>query len=128
MVHFLLRWVVGAAALFLTVKLGEMIHIGLSMKPGAEGIGAAFIFIALLTLVNAIIRPIVSLFTAPLNCLTLGLFSFVVNALMFWLASKADVGIIVKDFWAALFGSVVLSVISGVLNAFITDNAKADKR
>jgi putative membrane protein len=127
MVQFLLRWVVGAAAVFITVKIGETIGIGLSMKPGAEGIGAAFIFIAILTLVNAFVRPIVRFFTAPLNCLTLGLFSFVVNALMFWLASKADVGIIVKSFWAALFGSVVLSVISGVLNAFIVDRAKEER-
>lgn len=127
MVQFLLRWVVGAAAVFITVKIGEVIGIGLSMKPGSEGIGAAFIFIAILTLINAFVRPIVAFFTAPLNCLTFGLFSFIVNALMFWLASKADVGIIVKSFWAALFGSVVLSVISGVLNAFIVESSKEDR-
>jgi putative membrane protein len=127
MVQFLLRWVVGAAAVFITVKIGEAIGIGLSMKPGAEGIGSAFVFIAILTLVNAFVRPIVRFFTAPLNCLTLGLFSFIVNALMFWLASQANIGINVKTFWAALFGSVVLSVISGVLNAFIVDRASEDK-
>jgi putative membrane protein len=126
-VQVLLRWVIGAVALFATVKIGEALGIGLSMKPGADGIGAAFLFIAILTLVNAFIRPIVRFFTAPLNCLTFGIFSFIVNAAMFLLASKANVGVGVKDFWAALFGSIVLSVLSGILNAFLVDRVRDEK-
>lgn len=117
----LLRWVIGAAALFITVKIGEALNLGLSLKPGSEGIMSAFLVILVLTLVNAFVRPIVSFFTAPLNCLTFGLFSFVVNALMFYLVGLLNLGLNVKNFIAALFGSVVLSLVSGVLNVFIVE-------
>ena len=120
--QILLRWVVGALALFATVKIGEALGIGLGLAQGqTAGIGAALVAVAILSLVNGFIRPVVSLLTLPLNCLTMGLFSFVINALMFWLASKFALGLYVRDFWAALFGSVVFSIISGLLNAFIPE-------
>jgi putative membrane protein len=122
--RILLRWIVGAVALFVTVKIAEVLGIGLALKPGNDGIIAAFVAILVLTLVNALIRPIVAFFTAPLNCLTFGLFSFVVNALMFWLVGRLDVGLTVKGFVPALFGSVILSIISGLLNAFIVEPAE----
>jgi len=125
--RILLRWIVGAVALFVTVKIAEALGIGLALKPGTDGIIGAFIAILVLTLVNALIRPIVAFFTAPLNCLTFGLFSFVINALMFWLVGKLDVGLTVKGFVPALFGSVVLSIISGLLNAFIVEPAGGEK-
>jgi putative membrane protein len=120
----LLRWIIGAVALFVTVKIAEALGIGLALKPGNDGIIAAFVAILVLTLVNALIRPIVAFFTAPLNCLTFGLFSFVVNALMFLLVGRLDVGLKVDGFVPALFGSVVLSIISGLLNAFIVEPAE----
>jgi putative membrane protein len=69
--------------------------------------------------VNAFVRPVVRLMTAPLNCLTLGLFSFVVNALMFWLVGLLDIGLTVKGIVPALFGSIVMSLVGGVLNTFV---------
>lgn len=117
----LLRWIIGAVALFLTVQAAQALKIGLALKPGTEGVVSAFVVILVLTLVNAFIRPVVRLITMPLNCLTLGLFGFVVNALMFWLVGMLDLGLVVKDFVAALFGSVVLSVISGLLNALVVE-------
>jgi putative membrane protein len=119
MVQLLLRWVVGAIALFLTVKVAEALKIGLSLKGGNEGIFSAFMVILALTLVNAFIRPIVTLLTLPLNCLTFGLFSLVINALMFWMVGALDLGLKVSGFGSALFGSIVLSIISGLLNNFI---------
>jgi putative membrane protein len=120
--RLILRWIVGALALFATVKIGEALGIGLGLSRGqTEGIGAALVVVAILSLVNAFVRPIVSLLTLPLNCLTLGLFSFVVNALMFLLVNYLNVGLYVKDFWAALFASVAYSVLSGLLSAFIPD-------
>lgn len=115
--RILLRWAVGAGALFLTVWLGQQI----GLKLGLKDIASAFIVILVLTLVNALVRPLVKLATLPLNCLTLGLFGFIVNALMFWLVGMLDLGLTVGDFWAALFGSLVLSLVSGVLNNFIVD-------
>lgn len=120
--RLLLRWVAGAIALFATVKIGEALGMGLGLAKGqTEGIGAALVAVAVLSLVNAFIRPIISLLTLPLNCLTFGLFTFVINALMFLLVNYLNVGLYVKDFWAALFGSVVYSIVSGLLSAFVPD-------
>lgn len=113
----LLRWLIGAGALFLTVLLGQQLGLKLALRD----IGSAFVVVLVLTLVNAFVRPLVKLATLPLNCLTLGLFGFIVNALMFWLVGSLDLGLRVGDFMAALFGSVVLSVVSGLLNTLITD-------
>ena len=115
--RILVRWAAGAGALFLTVLLGQSLGLKLALRD----VGSAFVVVLVLTLVNALVRPLVKLATLPLNCLTLGLFGFVVNALMFWLVGSLGIGLRVDDFWAALFGSVVLSVISGILNTLIPD-------
>lgn len=123
MLKLLIRWAVGAAALYLTVLAGKALGIQLGLKD----VGSAFIAVLALTLVNALIRPIVKLLTLPLNCLTFGLFSFVVNALMFWLVGQLGVGLYVgPGIVPPLFGSVVMSLIGGVLNTFIAD--KEDDR
>ena len=115
--RLLLRWVIGAAALFLTVLAGQQLGLKLALRD----VPSAFLVVLVLTLVNALVRPLVALATMPLNCLTLGLFGFVVNALMFWLVGELEIGLRVGDFWAALFGSAVLSVISGILNTVLGD-------
>lgn len=120
----LLRWAVGAGALYLTVLLGQQV-LGKDQLALKDPL-AAFLVVAVLTLVNALVRPLVKLFAMPLNCLTLGLFNFVINALMFWLVGSLDLGLRVRGFVPALFGSVVLSVVSGLLNSFLVD--KDDKR
>jgi putative membrane protein len=131
--NVLLRWVIGAVALFLTVKMGEALGLGLHIASGSEGLVSAFAVILVLTLVNAFIRPVVLFFFSGLNCLTLGLFSFVVNALMFWLVSaiaqQLRLGFRVDNFIAALFGSIALSVITGILGTLLPDKSKdKDKR
>ena len=120
----LLRWAIGAGALYLTVLLGKELGLGLDMTNDVAG---AFVAVLMLTLVNAFIRPVLRLVTLPLNCLTLGLFGFVLNALMFWLVGTLGLGLVVKDFWAALFGSVVLSIISGILNTVIVERSEAKR-
>ncbi len=121
--RLLLRWIIGAVSLYLTVMAAQGLGInGLALKDAV----AAFIAIAVLTLVNAFVRPILGFIAAPINCLTLGLFSFILNALMFWLVGALDLGLVVKGFIPALFGSVVLSLISGILNLFVVENK--DKR
>lgn len=117
--RLLLRWIIGAVSLYLTVMAAQ----GLGIRElGLKSPVSALIAIAVLTLVNAFVRPILGLLAAPINCLTLGLFSFVLNALMFWLVGTLNLGLIVKGFLPALFGSVVLSLISGILNSFIVEN------
>ncbi len=133
--RLLIRWAVGAAALYVTVLIGRTLNfkIGLEGQNHSGGGGAsvlvsALIAIAALTLVNSLVRPVAVLLTAPLNCLTLGLFSFVVNALMFYLVSALHLGLYVGDFWAALFGSIVLSVISGLLGVFVGEDKEASRQ
>ena len=116
--QILLRWAVGAAALYLTVLLGQALQLDIGLKRNVVNV---FLVVLALALVNAFIRPIVKLVTLPLNCLTLGLLGFVINALMFWLVSALDIGLHVGGFLPALFGSVVMSLISGLLGTLIPE-------
>jgi len=73
--------------------------------------------------INAIIKPIVDLFTCPAYLLTLGLFTFVVNALMLMLTSAVSDGrLLVDNFWSAFFGGIVISIVSTLLSLFLSDN------
>ena len=116
--QLILRWVASAIALVITVYLAHFLNIDLSFNATSATSIAVVAFEASLVigLVNAIVRPIVKLVALPITCLTLGLFSFVVNALMFWLTSLVVAGFHVGGFIPALFGSVVMSLVSGPLN------------
>ncbi len=122
---FLVKWAVGALALYLTVIAWQAVAGATKLaSPSAMridgAVGAIFSIIGL-TLVNAFIKPLVSLLALPLNCLTLGLMSFVINALMFWLVGLLGLGLKVDGFVPALFGSIVLSCVSGILDQLITE-------
>ncbi|MBE1514599.1 phage holin family protein [Nesterenkonia halotolerans] len=96
---------------------------------GAEtGTGAtilAFLFVgAVFGLVNVVIKPIIALLSLPITCLTLGLFAVVINAGMLmltaWLTSWVPVHFVVEDFFfSAILGSIVVSLVSALLNRFI---------
>ena len=107
MKQFIVRLLINAMALMATATLID----GIS----ANGFSGAIIAALVLGTINAVIRPVLLLFTLPLNFLTLGLFTFVINALMLMLTSFFVSGFVVDGFFAALVGSVVLSVISAVL-------------
>jgi len=119
-VRILIRWVVSALALYLTVVAAQALGLGLALKPG---VASAFVAVAVFALVNAVIGGVLRLLTLPLNCLTFGLLGLVINALMFLLVGRLDVGLVVRDFWAALFGSVVMGILSGILNTFVGEAA-----
>jgi len=128
-VRLLLRWIIGAVSLYLTVLAAHTIGVsGLALRGGTDGAVAAFLVILALTLVNAILRPILKLLTLPLNCLTFGLFGFVINAFLFWLVGQLGLGFVVKGWIAPLFGSLVLSAVSGILNAFVVETGDSRKR
>lgn len=118
---WVLKWAVGAVSLYLTVLAAKSLGIGGLALDGAAG---AFVAILALTLVNTFVRPVVSLLALPLNCLTLGLMRFVINALMFWGVGQLGVGLTVRGAIPALFGSIVLSVIAGILDQFIVEKAR----
>lgn len=105
-----IRWIISAIALYLTYLLAKALDIGIIVTgPGA------LLAVVVLAIVNALIRPLVIVLTLPLNCLTLGLFTIVINALMFWIVGSGWLpGFEVKGFLAALFGSVVMGIIVGI--------------
>ena len=86
--QLLLRWLISAVALYITVLVGRALHLRFWVAPGLPGVQALLIFALALGIANAVLRPLVQLFTLPLSCLTFGLFAFVINALMFWLAGQ----------------------------------------
>lgn len=85
---------------------------------------------AIFGIVNAVIKPIVKLLTLPFLILTLGLLTFVINALMLWLTSAIagafDVPFEVDGFWAALLGALVISIVSWLLNIVLPDKLETN--
>jgi len=117
----IIRWLVTSLALFLAAYLVPGIRVE---SPQAWGVFAAMAII--LGLVNAIIRPFLKLLSCPLIILTLGLFTIIINAASFMIASSIavnwfHVGFYVDDFWAALLGSLIVSAVSVLSNIFIFD-------
>jgi putative membrane protein len=111
--RFLLRLLLNAVAVFLAAQL--IPGIGLS------GPGAALAAGVVLGLINAVIRPVLILLTLPATLLTLGLFIFVVNAICLALAAWFVPGFTLSGFGAAFLGALVISVISWLLSALLTD-------
>lgn len=106
--HFIVRTVVTALALMLVAQF----------MPGIEiaGLVPALIAAFALGILNALARPILILLTLPITILTLGLFIFIINAVIFLFVASFVDGFSVAGFWTALFGSVVVSVISSFVN------------
>ena len=84
-----------------------------------DGVGAALIAAFLLGILNAILRPILVFFTFPLTLLTFGLFLLVINGLMLLLVAALVSGFHVNGFWGAVFGSVLISIVSWILSRFL---------
>ena len=120
MKKLLLNWLVGAVAVFIAAKL----------LPGIEttSFWAAAIFAAILGLVNAVLKPILTLLSFPAILLTLGLFMVVINGLTLWLASAITPGIQVAGFWAAVGGGIVISIATWLINGLIGRNKEEQKQ
>jgi putative membrane protein len=98
-----------AAALLLVAQLDAGVQV--------KGFGAAMIAALVLGLFNTLLRPVLVLLTLPVTVLTLGLFFFVINALMFYLAAAVLDGFQVTSFWAALLGSLLYTLCGLVIDA-----------
>lgn len=123
---FLVRFIVTFFALGFTTAIVPGIELhGDNPVQSALSLGAAALMLGLL---NAIVRPILIFFTLPLTIMTLGLSVLVLNGLLLWFTSSVVKGFDVKGFWAALLGTILLSVISGVLNAFVRDKRERSWR
>jgi putative membrane protein len=112
----MIRW------LFLTVAILIAAHLiqGVEVK----GFWSAFFAAAILGVLNALFRPILILLTLPITILTLGLFTFVINAVLILMVSGVVGGFEVHGFWSALLGSLVISIVSWLLNSFVNDQGR----
>ncbi len=108
---FLLRWFINTISLFVVVNIVS----GITVSSWVCAIAAALV----LGLLNAFLRPLILLLTLPVNLLTLGLFTLLVNAFMFYLASVLVKGFEISDFGHAFLGALLFSVISFLLNMLI---------
>ena len=117
---FLVRLLVNAAALWVATRIVPGVTYSGEVLPF---LGVALVF----GIVNSFIRPVAKLLTLPLIILTLGIFALVVNGLMLWLTSSLSeslgLGFHVSGFWAALFGSLVVSIVSTLLWMFVRDDS-----
>ena len=111
-----IRWLTLTGAIVLTAYVVDGIHV--------RSLSSAFLAAAMLGIFNAFFRPIVLLLTLPINILTLGLFTFVINALMLKMASGVISGFNVDGFGSAIIGSLLISVISWLVNSFVNDRGR----
>jgi putative membrane protein len=109
MLKLLAKWLLSAAALLFVAY----IYNGVEVKTFTAALIAAFV----IGLLNTVVRPILVLLTLPVTVITLGLFLFVINALMFWAASGLLDGFHVRGFVAALIGSLIYSLIGIVIES-----------
>ena len=119
MVSFLIRWGITAGAVAVAAWLVPGIYV-----EDPHGVWAVVLVALVLGLVNAFIRPLLSVLSCGLIVLTLGLFTLVINALMFWLASWVTTdllgfGFYVDGFWNALLGAIIVSIVSALASSLI---------
>ncbi len=105
----ILKWLLSAAALLFVAYMYD----GVQLKSFQAALIAAFV----IGLLNTLVRPILIILTLPVTIVTVGLFLFVINALMFWAAASLLSGFNVTGFWAAMIGSVLYSVLSMLINS-----------
>jgi putative membrane protein len=111
MLRILVVWLINAVALAAVAYLMPSVSI--------DSAGAALAAALVLGLVNALVRPVLVLLTLPVTVLTLGLFIFVINGLLFWAVGSFVSGFHVAGFWSGVFGAIIFSLISWALSALV---------
>jgi putative membrane protein len=109
--RLLLVWLINALALIAVAYLMPGVSV--------SSFGAALVAALVLGLINAVVRPVLVLLTLPVTLLTLGLFIFVLNGLLFWMVGTWLEGFEVAGFWSAVLGAILFSVVSWLLSALI---------
>jgi putative membrane protein len=113
---FLLRVVVNALAIMLAASIVPGISV--------DGLVPALVGGLLLGLVNAVVRPVLIILTLPITLITLGLFLLVLNGFCFWLVASIVKGFSVSGFSSAFLGALIVSVVSWIMTALISDSGK----
>jgi putative membrane protein len=113
-----LRWLTLTAAILMASYLFDGMRVG--------GFFSALGGAAMLGILNAFLRPIALILTLPINILTFGLFTFIINAIMLKMASGVITGFEVHGFWTAVFASLIISLASFALNSMISGEGRID--
>lgn len=111
--RLLLGWAINAIALFLLPYIVPAVQL--------KGFGTALIVALVIGLLNTFIRPVLFILTLPITVLTLGLFTLVLNGLMFWIASRFIDGFAVGGFWWAVLAALIYSIISWAISSLLLD-------
>lgn len=111
MISLIARWILNGLALYIVANILPGIHL--------SDFGSALVAVLVIGLVNALIKPILFLLTLPVTVLTLGLFTFILNALMLMLASSITPGFKIDGFGTALIGSILLSLVTTILHSLV---------
>jgi putative membrane protein len=111
-----IRWLILTAAIIAASYLIDGIRI--------SGFFSAFFAAAVLGILNALFRPILFILTLPINIMTLGLFTFVINALLLKMASGVIPGFDVHGFWSAVFAALIISGVNWILSSFINEQGR----
>jgi len=114
----ILRWLILSVAIMVSAHLFTGIHV--------DGYGSALFAALVLGILNALFRPILFILTLPINVLTLGLFTFVINAVLLLMTSGITGGLVVDGFGSALFGSLIISLVSLLLSSFVSDRGRVE--
>jgi putative membrane protein len=114
-----IKWLILTAAIMMASYLIEGIRV--------SGFLSAFFTAAILGILNVFFRPVLLILTLPINILSLGLFTFVINALLLKMASGVISGFEVYGFWSAVFGSLVISIVNWILSSFIISQGRIER-
>lgn len=114
--RLLLVWLLNALSLLAVAYLIPSVRV--------ESFRVALVTALLLAVVSTLIRPVLVLVTLPINILTLGLFTFVINAILFWFVASFVEGFAVGGFWSAFWGALAYSLISTLASALLAPRAR----
>ncbi|OPX36809.1 MAG: hypothetical protein B1H11_06830 [Desulfobacteraceae bacterium 4484_190.1] len=118
--YFLIKWLVLTMAVMIASYLVEGIHV--------SGFFSAFFTAAVLGMLNVFFRPVLLILTLPLNILSFGLFTFVINAIMLMMASGVIPGFQIQGFWSAVAGSFIISAVNWIITFLIIIQQERETR
>ena len=113
---FLIRVCINTVAIYFVAQVVP----GIAVASVWTALGAGLV----LGLVNAVVRPVLLILTLPVTLLTLGLFLLLLNAFCLWLTAQLVRGFEIHGFWPAVFGSLLVSIVSWLLTAFVSDQGR----
>jgi putative membrane protein len=117
MLRLLTIWLLNALALLVLPYVIPSVQV--------TSFGSALFAALVLGFINTLIRPVLVLLTLPVTLLTLGLFIFVINGLLFWFVGSFVHGFVVSGFWSGVFGAIVYSIVSWLLASLVLPRSPA---